>query len=129
MLLAEFVKFALIGTAGFIIDAATLTLLRAIGMGLLTGRVCSFLLAASCTWYGNRHFTFRRRPAAPAARQWPAFVAVNSIGAAANYATYAALVTTHPFVAQHPVLGVAAGSLAGLAWNFSLSRAVVFRGG
>jgi putative flippase GtrA len=56
-----------------------------------------------------------------------AFLAVNLLGFACNYGTYALLVAGMPFVAANPVLGVAAGSLAGMVGNFVLSRRYVFR--
>jgi putative flippase GtrA len=49
------------------------------------------------------------------------------VGGLVNYATYAILVTWVPMAAAHPVLGVAAGSIAGLTVNFLLSRRVVFK--
>jgi putative flippase GtrA len=63
------------------------------------------------------------------AAQWGRFLLVNLVGFAANYGTYAALLGTSPVVARHPVLGVAAGSLAGMMLNFALSRRLVFRTG
>jgi putative flippase GtrA len=62
------------------------------------------------------------------ARQWALFVVLNLVGFAFNYGTYAALVATVALVAQHPVIGVAAGSLAGMMGNFLLSRRYVFGG-
>jgi putative flippase GtrA len=47
-------------------------------------------------------------------------------GALVNYGTYAALVASVPLVATRPVLGVAAGSVAGLVFNFTLSKLWVF---
>jgi hypothetical protein len=61
-------------------------------------------------------------------RQWAVFVAINLVGFAFNYGTYAAMVAGLPFVAQHPVIGVAAGALAGMVGNFLLSRRFVFGG-
>jgi putative flippase GtrA len=61
-------------------------------------------------------------------RQWALFVAINLVGFAFNYGTYAALVAGVAFVAQYPVIGVAAGSLAGMLGNFLLSRRFVFGG-
>ena len=50
------------------------------------------------------------------------------MGGVVNYATYAIAVATWDFARAHPVIGVAAGSVAGLAVNFHLSRRLVFRG-
>ena len=51
----------------------------------------------------------------------------NAVGGLVNYTTYALLVATWNVATMHPVIGVAAGSIAGLAINFFLSRRVVFR--
>ena len=51
---------------------------------------------------------------------------VNLVGFAMNYGTYAALIAFVPMVAAHPVLGVAAGAIAGMFGNFVLSRRLVF---
>jgi putative flippase GtrA len=60
-------------------------------------------------------------------RQWALFLLVNLGGFVLNYGTYALLVSLVPVVAANPVLGVAAGSIAGMFSNFILSRQVVFR--
>ena len=49
------------------------------------------------------------------------------LGGGVNYAVYAALVATVPLVAAQPVLGVAAGVLAGMFVNFFLADKLVFR--
>ena len=51
---------------------------------------------------------------------------MNLVGFALNYGTYALLLSNMPLVAAHPVLGVAAGALAGMGGNFALSRRFVF---
>ncbi len=122
----QFFRFTIVGALGFLVDAGVLHLLVAgAGGDLYASRLLSFLAAASFTWAMNRRFTFGsgdRRTG----RQWARFVAVNAVGGGINYGVYAALVATVPAVAGLPVLGVAAGSLAGLAVNFTGSRTLVF---
>ena len=60
-------------------------------------------------------------------RDWGLFLAVNLVGFACNYGTYAALISGVPMMRDLPVLAVAAGSLAGMVGNFLLSRRYVFR--
>jgi putative flippase GtrA len=124
----EFLRFGVVGTIGFVVDSAVLYAGLALGLGLYSGRAVSYLAAATTTWALNRAWTFRGRGEAPMARQWALFVAVNLIGFACNYGTYAALVGSVAFAAQHPIVGVAAGSLAGMIGNFLLSRRFVFGG-
>lgn len=124
----QFLRFGVVGTVGFVVDSTVLYAGLALGLGLYGGRAVSYLAGATTTWALNRAWTFRGQGEGPALRQWAIFVIVNLVGFAFNYGTYAALVATVPFVAQHPVIGVAAGSLAGMTGNFLLSRRFVFGG-
>lgn len=128
-LFGQVIRFGLVGTIGFVVDAAVLTLLMAplFGMGPYGARVISFLAAATVTWALNRRFTFRDRSATGHGSQWARFVAANSVGAVVNYGTFAALVHGGGVFAEQPVLAVAAGSLAGMAFNFTASKLLVFR--
>ncbi len=121
------IKFGIVGTIGFLVDLSLLyVLLYLLGTGPYLGRAGSFLGAATVTWFLNRSFTFR--DAAPEAhgRQWLRFVAVNAVGAAVNYGTYVLVLAIGTASVALPGIGVAAGSLAGLVFNYSLSRRFVF---
>ena len=127
-MIPQFLRFGVVGTAGFLVDSAVLLAMLALGLGPYGGRVVSYLAAASTTFALNRAWTFRTAARdAPVAAQWGRFVMLNLVGFAANYGTYAALIATMPLVAAHPVLGVAAGSVAGMFINFGLSRRYVFK--
>jgi putative flippase GtrA len=127
-MLMQFLRFGVVGTIGFVVDTAVLYAGLWLGLGLYGGRAVSYVAAATTTWALNRIWTFRGQGEGPAWRQWAIFLAVNLVGFACNYGTYAALVSGVAFVAQHPVIGVAAGSLAGMIGNFLLSRRFVFGG-
>jgi putative flippase GtrA len=125
--LLQFLRFGVVGTVGFVVDTAVLYAGLALGLGLYSGRALSYLAAATTTWALNRAWTFRDAGGAqPMARQWALFLVVNLVGFAFNYGTYAALIAFVPAVAAAPVLGVAAGALAGMVGNFVLSRRFVF---
>ena len=126
-LLMEFLRFGVVGTIGFVVDTAVLYAGLALGLGLYGGRAVSYLVAATTTWALNRLWTFRGRGEGPAHQQWALFLVVNLVGFAMNYGTYAVLIAFVPVVAAHPVLGVAAGAIAGMFGNFVLSRQLVFR--
>ena len=96
-----------------------------------SGQAIAFLIAATFTWWGNRTFTFAHlaaRGARGLLREWLSFLAANAFGGLANYLTYAVLVTFTPPPAGNPYVAVAAGSLVGLLFNFTLSKRLVFRG-
>lgn len=122
----QFLSFAAVGAAGFVVDASTLWLALAGGAGPLMGRVSSYLTAATFTWACNRIYTFL--DATPnLALQWLRFLAANAVGGSVNYAVYAALVLRVGFFGVHPTLAVAAGSLSAPMLNFVLSSKYVFR--
>jgi putative flippase GtrA len=125
--LRQFLTFGLIGTGGFVVDSVMLYVCLAAGLGLYSGRIASYLVAATFTWWMNRRFTFREHADPRVAHEWLRFLAANSLGGLLNYATYALLVSTYRSVAEMPVLAVAAGSIAGLSANFVMSRYLVFR--
>lgn len=127
-LLGEVFRFGVVGTVGFLMDATVLTLAMFAGTGPWLGRAFSYLAGASTTFALNRAWTFRTADRSrPVAQDWSVFLLVNLVGFACNYGTYAALIAGVPLVRDFPILGVAAGSLAGMTGNFLLSRRYVFR--
>ena len=121
-------RFGIVGGIGFLVDAGLLHLMLKLGLGYYGGRLISFLAAATATWILNRSFTFRRDSAAAAhpAGEWLAYLGLMVIGGLVNYGTYALAVTLLEPVEQHPVIGVALGSIAGMAINFWTSKTLVF---
>ena len=125
----QFVAFSAVGTIGFLVDAAALyVVMSQLGAGLYGGRIISYLAAATSTWALNRRYTFRAHRSTRRLGEWGRFLAANAVGGLVNYATYAVLVTSNASVAAQPVIGVAAGSVAGPLVNFTASRSMVFRG-
>jgi putative flippase GtrA len=125
----QFLTFAVVGTAAFVLDAGVLTVVtRAWGLDLYSGRAVSFVCAATFTWFMNRTLTFPQAARGRFASQWALFLGANVLGGAVNFGVYAALIATVTWAAKYPVCAVAAGSLSGLLFNFNLSRKYVFRG-
>jgi putative flippase GtrA len=126
---SRFLRFALVGTGGFLVDECVLWLAtHALRLDPYSGRAVSVLCAVTFTWWGNRTLTFRDRAARSGLlREWAKFVAANALGAAVNYGTYAALLAFAPHPLNNPFLALAAGAIAGLFFNFLLSHAFVFR--
>lgn len=126
-LIEQILRFGAVGVAGFIVDSSVLLAALAFTpLGPYGGRVVSFLCAATVTWALNRRFTFAGARNAAAGSQWFRFLAVNAIGGAVNYGVYALCIARFGTEPPIPVLAVAFGSIAGLAFNFTLSRTLVF---
>ncbi|MCS4510487.1 GtrA family protein [Xylophilus ampelinus] len=127
--LRQFLIFCAVGTLGFVVDAAVLYAL-APWLGWYGGRVLSFWAAATTTWLFNRHFTFPGTRATGSGsgiwREYGKYLVTMLGGAALNYGAYVAVLHWYhgPYAA---LIGVAAGSIAGLVANFASARYVVFR--
>ncbi len=125
-IVAQFLRFGVVGTFGFLVDTATVYGLRG-ALGLYGAGAFAYLTAASANWLLNRVWTFRGQGSLPPHHQWARFLAVNLVGFAFNRGTYFALVTWSALCAREPVFAVAAGGIAGLGFNFHFSRTVAFK--
>ena len=134
----EMYRFAIVGTVGFIVDASVLQILVSwFDVGLLIGRIFSYLAAATIAWFLHRVYTFRDRLSATDNHatslralldQWFRFIVTNGIGAAVNYGIYAVLILSSELCRAYPVVAVAIGSLVAMVFNFVISRRFVFSG-
>jgi putative flippase GtrA len=131
LLQSQFLRFAAVGAAGFVVNEIALAaMIKLIGLDPYSGQIVSFLITVTFTWWGNRTLTFRGEAQhAPRGivEEWAKFVAANALGFAVNYCVYASLVRFAPPPANSPFLALAAGTIAGLAFNFTLSKRLVFR--
>ena len=126
-LLAQFTVFGMVGVVGFVVDTAVVYAARD-AMGLYVAGVFAYAVAVTTTWWLNRIWTFRGLGrAGPVHRQWAVFALASLPGLILNLGTYFLLVTVVPLCATHPVIAIAAGAVAGMFANFTLSRTVVFR--
>lgn len=134
--LRELASFTLVGGVGCLVDMATLwAVMRFLWSDPYVGRLCSYLAAATFGWACNRRLTFRDARRTPLLKQWLQYLGVNAVGGVTNFAVYSGIVAAfahNPEVAAWlralvPYIGVAVGSLAGLALNFMGSKKLIFR--
>jgi putative flippase GtrA len=97
-----FLRFAAVGTAGFVVNAVFFYVAFYF---LALGKDASWVFAV----------------------EWAKFVATNAFGAVVNFLTYRALISFAPPPFNYPLLALAAGVLMGLIFNFTLSKRLVFR--
>lgn len=125
--LTRFLRFGIVGSAGFLWDTGTVYLLRSL-VGLATATLLAYFVAATLNWIANRFWTFGdagnyEHPVL----QWLRFLTANSLGFLLNRGTVYSLFLVEPFCVAHPVVALACGSLAGMVANFNLSQRLVFR--
>jgi putative flippase GtrA len=80
---------------------------------------------------GNRYFTFRAaraRGLVASAKEWLRFLAANAVGGLVNVGLYSTLVRFAPPPVNNLYVALIVGVLAGLVFNFTLSKALVFKG-
>jgi putative flippase GtrA len=124
----QFLKFGTVGVGGFFVDLTMLHVaLDLLGLDHYTSAFFSFPFAVTATWIGNRLFTFRGQNSGSVHAQWMRFFAVCAVGLVLNRGTYSLLTYTMPLVYAHPVLGLLAGTGAGMFFNFFFSKKLVFR--
>ncbi|MCU0983408.1 MAG: GtrA family protein [Acetobacteraceae bacterium] len=127
-LIGQALRFGVVGAIGFVVDTATVYGLHfLLRFDLYSAGAAAYVVAATATWALNRAWTFAGASRAQPARQWALFLIVQLLGFALNRGTYAALITFLPLAAAHPVIAVAAGSIAGMGVNFVTARLIVFR--
>lgn len=126
--LPAFLRFGLVGGAGFFVNAAAFWIaLNVLHLGKDTAWFFAFAPAVTFTWWGNRTITFQEHASTgfrDTLHEWARFVATNAFGALVNFAVYEMLIH---FTAIDPLLALACGVLAGLVFNFTLSKRLVFR--
>lgn len=127
MIDSVFLRFCAIGTIGFIVDAGFLIWLTASNCNPYSARIISFLVASCFTWWSNRNYTFRASKKTYALSEWLNYTFYMTFGAGVNYGVYAISLSISQFVYNHPAIGVAIGSIAGLSFNFLTSRFLVFK--
>jgi putative flippase GtrA len=126
-----FFRFAVVGGAGYVVNAAALTIFtRTLQLDADPALACAIFVAMCFTWVGNRYLTFGARRAhgvRAIVEEWLRFVGANLLGAVVNYGVALALVHYGPGWLGNLYVAQAIGVLAGLVFNFTLSRLLVFR--
>lgn len=126
----QLIRFSIVGAAGFCVDAVVLyALLTFVQADPFIARIPSFLCAATATWLLNRNWTFSGAGRGRRLNQWGTYTLAMLSGAVVNYTCYALVLLALPESVLGPLLGLAVGSLAGLALNFTLARNLIFPSG
>jgi putative flippase GtrA len=98
-------------------------------MAKVGARLVSFSVAVVATWLVNRSWTFagRQNPGASLAVEFGGYLAVQSVGFAANLAAYTAVLAGISAFGDHLLPAMVAGTVAGLVINYLGAKHLVFR--
>ena len=130
--LVRFVKFALVGTLGAVIDFGLLNLLvLAFDIQKVWANTCSFSAAVASNFTWNRLWSFPESRHRPIKTQLPQFALVNVIGLAINQVVFLGL-DSYVFGPLFGRLGYnlakAIAIIIVLFWNYGINRIWTYKG-
>lgn len=130
--LSRFVKFAIVGAFGAIIDFGLLNLLRGyLGWPLLWANTASVSAAILSNFTWNRLWTFPESRTRKKRKQLPQFVLINLIGLVINNVIVVGLdAVLVPYIGEPWSYNLAKAVAIGvvLFWNFGANRLWTYRG-
>jgi putative flippase GtrA len=130
--LIRFVKFAIVGTIGAVVDFSILNLMHKVfHWSLLASNSLSFTCAVLSNFTWNRLWTFPESRERPIRTQLPQFALVNIIGLGINNLVLVNLATLFGRFIPDPFdynLAKAIAILIVLFWNFGINRIWTYRG-
>ncbi|MGZ3364343.1 MAG: GtrA family protein [Caulobacteraceae bacterium] len=126
----HFMRFCCAGGLGFVVDFTVLKTIVHLGANPIAARCLSFSVAVVVTWLVNRAWTFKGHitPGAQGLlREFAGYLAVQSIGFAANFSVFTAMVIGIPALDGRLLPPSVAGTIAGLVVNYLGAKHIVFR--
>ena len=138
------IRFALVGSAGFIVDTVIFAFcFYVVSLPLILSRSIAFICAASTTWFGNRCFTFQStsnkqssksslptecedRNGAKMLLQWLKFMGCALVSAMPNLMVFQSVALVLGSGGIKPFIALVAGILVGMFSNYFMSRRWVF---
>lgn len=128
-LLHELLRFGMVGGVAYVIDVSFFNLFRfGIGLGPLTSKTLSVVIATTFSYAANRQWTFRGRGRSGIRREYALFFVLNGIGLAIALVCLAlshyVLDLTSPLADNVSANGI--GLVLGTAFRFWSYRRFVF---
>ena len=125
---SRFLRFALVGVVGFVVDAGVLqALISLAGWGPIAARAVAIPVAVFATWLLNRTITFPDSHGGPVLASMARYAAVSAVGASVNFIVYSALVFASQAMAALPIVPLAIASIVALIVNYLGSKHFAFR--
>ncbi|MCE7576092.1 GtrA family protein [Aliivibrio fischeri] len=124
------VKFALVGSVGFLVDSCIFMLFfNVLDVELVLARVIAFICAATTTWLGNRIFTFCsvNETSKDIWNEWKKAMLSAFISGVPNFATFILIVSLFGSRTPFVYIALCLGILSGMSCNYWLNSRWVFR--
>ncbi|HZZ82556.1 MAG TPA: glycosyltransferase family 2 protein [Gemmataceae bacterium] len=123
---AQLFQFICVGSTGMIVDMLVFALLL---LFLPETLARGFAIWTAMTWnfFPNRKVTFSQGRARSIGMQYVLFCMSCTLGSVVSWLTWYALYTAIPMFDGHPLLAAPAGIVTGTAFNFLLSKHLVFK--
>ena len=130
--LERFIKFAIVGTIGALVDFSILNMMyKVFNWSLLASNSLSFTCAVLSNFTWNRLWTFPESRERPIRTQLPQFALVNVIGLGINNLVLVNLAALFSHFIPDPFdynLAKAIAIIIVLFWNFGINRIWTYRG-
>jgi putative flippase GtrA len=129
-LVRQLISFTLVGLAGLAVDAGGFVFLtRAFLWSVPLARTASVCCMVLTTWILNRSVTFAEHRSPRRGAEFVRYAAVQASGLVVNIGLFALGLWLVPALRPTPVVALVFGAAAGFAFNFAVTRMLVFRGG
>jgi putative flippase GtrA len=89
LLLKELAAFGVVGGLSFVLDVGVFQLLYSNGVGAVTAKATSTVLAMTAAYLGNRYWSFSHRSTSSVRREFAIFVVINGFTGLLNLAIVA----------------------------------------
>ena len=126
-LLAQVMRFGVVGAVGFVVDGGLLWFLISLDFDPYLARAMSFPIAVIVTWTLNRNWTFLETRDISRQGQLRRYFGVQTVGTLTNYAVYSAVIGLFGTAASTIFMAFALGSFIGSFINFLGARTLAFR--
>ncbi|WP_072679786.1 GtrA family protein [Arcobacter sp. LA11] len=123
----QFIKFGVVGTIGFIVDATILVyLINSLSFEIPFARIISFIIAVFVTWTLNRNFTFTKNRNFEKRKEYIYYLSIQTIGALLNYIIFILLVYFDEFFKNNIIISLAIASVLAMFFNFFMIKRKIY---
>lgn len=128
VLIHELAKFGIVGAFNFLLDIVLFNALRTAGVGPLTSKTIAVTIAATSSYFMNRHWSFAHRARSGIRREYVLFIVLSAVGLAIALVclTISHYVLGFDSQLADNISGNGIGTILGTMWRFWSFKRWVF---